>query len=591
LEKSSRVKFRLIYRGILFLGIVLLPGTRVLAQKDKRKNMASSSSARLPEAEYRFTEGEKYFILDDYAKAFVFFQRASELNPENATIHFKIAEILSKSGKEEDLNKAAASIELALRLEKKNEYFYLLASTIYSSLNNFPKAEQVLETMMTEVKGTEQHLYELAAIYQYDHKPEQAIQVYDKAEALLGVNEISSLQKTRLYLELGKPDQAFQEGERLVETYAYETRYVLAFAETLSQYKQGPRAIAFLEQYLVDHNTGIVKMQLASLYRENGQEQKSRQLARAAMDDPEVEVSSKILMVTTYNAVLSQNAAKKIQDPDLEAFALSLFDTLKNEFPDDSNVRLAGGDLNLTLKRNDAAQTEYLAAIRKGSTSFEAWQNLLYLESQSSEFDSLIRHSEAAMELFPNQSILYYFNGYAHLRKKNYPEAIGSLEQAKKLSASNPNLISEIDSMLGDAYYAAKDYPKSDKAYDEALSINPDYDLVLNNYSYYLALRKENLEKAEKMAAQLTKSHPDNSSYLDTYAWVLYMREKYKEARKVMEKAIATGQAGAVHYEHYGDILFQLGNIDEAVKQWRTAKTLDTGNALIDKKIANRKLY
>jgi Tfp pilus assembly protein PilF len=187
--------------------------------------------------------------------------------------------------------------------------------------------------------------------------------------------------------------------------------------------------------------------------------------------------------------------------------------------------------------------------------------------------------------------MLYYFNGLGQLRKKRYREATASLEQARKLSPDNPNFESDVYSMLGDAYNAEKDYTKSDRAYDEALALNPNYDLVLNNYSYYLALRKENLEKAEKMSVQLVKNHPDNASYLDTYAWVLYMREKYKDARKVMERAIATGNAGAIHFEHYGDILFQLGNIDDAVKQWQRAKNLDNGNPLIDKKIANRKLY
>ena len=121
--------------------------------------------------------------------------------------------------------------------------------------------------------------------------------------------------------------------------------------------------------------------------------------------------------------------------------------------------------------------------------------------------------------------------------------------------------------------------------------LNPYNDLILNNYSYYLALRKENLEKAEKMAAQIIKNNPDNPSYLDTYAWVLFMREKYKEAKKVMEKAINGGQVSATHFEHYGDILFQLGDIDGAVKQWQKAKGMSSDHELIDKKIANRRLY
>jgi tetratricopeptide (TPR) repeat protein len=563
------------------------------SQKDKRKGTTDPvSSARLREAEFFFTEGEKYYILEDYAKALLYFQRVVELNPDNSAVHYKIAEVLSKSTKEEDLIKASASIENALRLERKNRYFYLLASNIYSSLSNFSKAEQALETMMREIKGTEDYLYELAAFYQYDHKPEEAIRIYEKAESALGINEVSSLQKQRLYLEQGKITEALAEGQKLIDAFPEEPRYVLGFAETLSQFKQIPRAIGYLENYLKDHpDAGNAKMLLAGLYRDNGQEQKSKELTLAAMSDPSVEVGSKVLMVETYTSMLSQNDAKKISDPDLETFALSLFETLKAAYPNDPNVHLAGGNLNLTLKKTEKAQQEYWTAIQRGSTSFDAWQRLLYLESLTSEFDSLIKHSEEAMELFPNQAMLFYYNGFAHLRKKNYQSAASSLEQAKKLSASNPNFVGEVSSLLGEAYQSAKDYPKSDLAYDEALAINPNNDIVLNNYSFYLAVRKENLEKAEKMGALLIKRNPNNANFLDTYAWVLYARGKYKEARKVMEKGIATGQAGAAHYEHYGDILFRLGNIDEAVEQWQKAKTLDSGNALIDKKIANRKIY
>jgi tetratricopeptide (TPR) repeat protein len=145
--------------------------------------------------------------------------------------------------------------------------------------------------------------------------------------------------------------------------------------------------------------------------------------------------------------------------------------------------------------------------------------------------------------------------------------------------------------MLGDAYQSLKEYDKSNKAYEEALTANPFNDIVLNNYSYYLSLRKADLEKAEKMSTLLVKNHPDNAAYLDTHAWVLYSREKYKEAKKVIERAIATGEASAIHFEHYGDILFQLGNIDDAVAQWRKAKSMDNSNEMIDKKIANRKIY
>lgn len=574
----------------LFVGLSFT----VVAQRDKKKKPADvkPSQARLREAEFFFTEGEKYFILEDYTKALLYFQRVVELNPENATVHYKVAEILAKGNKEEDLLKASLSIENALKLEKKNKYFYILASSIYSSLNNFGKAEQILETMMKEVPGTDDYLYELAALYLYDKKPDEAIKVYNRAEQTLGVNEISSLQKQKIYLEQGKTAEAIAEGEKLMENFPDDERVVMGFAETLAQNGQGAKAIHYLEEFLKGHpDAGSTKALLAGLYRDNGQEQKARQFILELYDDPSVDISSKVLMLGVYSTTLQRKKEKNQEDPDLESFSLSLFEKLKATNPKDPNVHILGGDLYLTLNRKEEARMEYLTAVQNGSTSFDAWQNLLYLESQMNQFDSLIVHSEQGLELFPNQAMLSYFNGYAHMRKKHYREATTSLEQAKRLSAGNEGLIGEINSLLGDAYNGLKEYAKSDKAYDEALAFNPNNDFVLNNYSYYLALRKANLEKAEKMSTQLIRNNPTNSAYLDTHAWVLFMREKYREAKKFMEKAIAAGQASATHFEHLGDILFQLGEIDEAVKQWQKAKSLDTDNELIDKKIANRRLY
>ena len=588
--KNPNIRYITALLVTLFL-VTTLPS---FAQRDRKRKPveAKPSDARLREAEFFFIEGEKYFILEDYTKALVYFQRVVELNPDNGTVYYKIAEILSKGTKEEDLQKAALSIDNALRLEKKNKYFYILASSIYASLNNFGKAEQALETMIKEIKGTDDYLYELAALYQYDKKPDEAINVYNRAESILGINEVSSLQKQRLYLEKGKLNEAIQEGEKLIDAFPEEERYVMGFAETLSQYKQTQKAITYIEKYLKENpEKGNASMLLAGLYRDNGEEEKSRSLMESVFNDTSVDVTSKVIIVGTYNAVLSQNRSKNISDPNLESFTVLLWEKLVTAYPFDSNVHMVGGDLFMTLKKEAQSQREYLKAIETGATSFETWQNLLFLDSQLNQFDSLIVHAERGLELFPNHGMLYYFNGYGQFRKKNYREAVSALEQAKKLSTSNDSFVAEINGMLGDAYNGLKEYPKSDKAYDEALAFNPNNSFVLNNYSYYLALRKENLEKAEKMSAQLIKSNPDNSSYLDTYSWVLYNREKYREARKVMERAISGGRGSATHFEHYGDILFKLGDIDGAVTQWQKSKSMDSENALIDKKIANRKLY
>lgn len=579
---------------IFFLsGFTCLMPAETAAQKKKKEDASPVASVKLREAEFYFTEGEKHFILEDYSKALIYYYKSLDIDPANATVYYKIAQVLSQSEKREDLQKAVQNIEQALVLQKKNKYFYLLAAELYANLTAFDKAAQTYETMFAELPDSRDHLFELAAIHQYAGKKEEAIKVYTRAENFSGVNDISSLQKTKLYFELGKNDEAIREGEKLMNTFPDDEQFTVAVSELASQYGFKDKAIAYLEKYIVDYKpASSAQMLLAGLYRDTNQEGKARQLLIASFSDPDLELNSKLIVLGTYNAELDQARSKKQFDARKEAFALELFSILEKQYTEQEAVHILGGDLYLMLDKKPEAQKQYLAAIKYGSTSFEVWQNLLYLEMQLEQFDNVITHSEQAMEFHPNQAMVYYFNGMANLRKKKNKDAALSFEQAKKLAASNPSMLSEINGMLGDAYNASKEYEKSDKAYDEALTLNENNDAILNNYSYYLALRKANLEKAEKMSALLIKNNPNNATYLDTYAWVLYVREKYKDAKKVIEKAIGTGLASATHFEHYGDILFKLGDVENAVKQWEKAKNmLTTSSETLNKKIANRRIY
>jgi tetratricopeptide (TPR) repeat protein len=570
---------------------LLLPMTAI-GQKKKRDSEDSPRGIRLREAEFYFTEGEKFFILEDYAKALLYYQRALDINPDNGTIHYKMAEVLSRSTKQEDLVKASVSIESALRLERDNKYFYLLAATIYNSLAKFDKAAQAYERMMEEVKGTEEYLYEVAAVYQYAGKTDEAIKAYNRAENIFGISEVSSLQKLKLYLESGKTAEGLAEGENLLKAFPEEERYVMAFTEIISKKGLRDKAIQYLENYVSkNEHAGNVKMLLAGFYRDTKQEDRARPLLLDLFDDNTVDLSSKLIVLGAYNAELNQNKTNNLSDPDKESFAVQLYEKLKSTYPQETSVHIIGGDLYLSTGKNREAENEYVKALESGAVNFEVYENLLFLEVRLEKWDQVLAHAEQALEIFPNQSMIHYFNGFANLRKRHYTEAIASFEQARRLSMSNATLTSEINSLLGDAYNATKEYARSDKAYDEALSFNPNNATVLNNYSYYLALRKENLEKAEKMSSLLIKNQPENPTFLDTYAWVLYTREKYKEAKKIMERALSTGKATSTHFDHYGDILYKLGDIDGAVRQWEKARGLNANSETLNKKIANRKIY
>lgn len=583
------------FHRITLLALVLAlasPATLTAQRKRRSSDETQASGIKLREAEFYFTEGEKFYILEDYAKALLYYQRTLEITPDNATVHYKVAEVLAHGTRQEDLLKASLSIEHALKLERKNKYFYLLAANIYNSMTAYDKAAATYESMLKEIKGTEEYLYELATVYQYAGKKDEAIKTYNRAEAALGINEVSSIQKLRLYLELGKTKEGIAEGEKLMQAFPGDERFAMGFAEALSQQGMRTEGIALLEKFVAENpDSGPANMLLAGLYRDNKQESKARPLLLKLFDDQSIELGSKLIILGSYSNELNEARAKGQTDADKEAFALRLFEKLEQSNTEDPNVHIIGGDLYLSTGKSGESRDEYLKAIESGDVNFEVWENLLYLETQNRKYDDVIRHAEKALEMFPNQGVIYYFSGFAYMQKHRYEEAIFAFEQARKLSAKNPKLAADVNAMLGDAYNSVKMFDKSDMAYEQALTIDPNNASVLNNYSYFLSLRKANLDKAEKMSALLVKNNPDNPAYLDTYAWVLYGLQKYKEARKVIERALVTGNANATHFEHYGDILFQLGDVTGAVQQWEKARGLNANSEILNKKIANRKIY
>ena len=165
-----------------------------------------------------------------------------------------------------------------------------------------------------------------------------------------------------------------------------------------------------------------------------------------------------------------------------------------------------------------------------------------------------------------------------------------SLEYGRKLATDNPELLAQIDTQLGDAYHELKEYAKSDAAYEAALVFDANNAQALNNYSYFLSVRGEKLDRAKEMSGKLVKQFPDNDTYLDTYAWVLYKQKDYAGARQYLEKALLTSKDATV-IEHYGDVLYQLGDKDKAYAQWQRAKQIGGASSLIDRKIKDKKLY
>jgi Tfp pilus assembly protein PilF len=291
------------------------------------------------------------------------------------------------------------------------------------------------------------------------------------------------------------------------------------------------------------------------------------------------------------NILLSFFDISKLPE-DSKTDVLELAKTLIAVHPNDPKAHSIYGDLLVEDKRNEDAREEFLKVIALDSSKFLVWQEMLRLDVLLEKYDHLAAYGERAIELFPDQPILYLFTGLGYFQQKKYIEAVKSFKSGAKLVVNNDELEAEFYMYLGDAYHSLKDTAESDNAYQKSLQVKADNAYVLNNYAYYLSIRNQDLEKAETMAKKAITLEPANASFQDTYGWVLFKLGRYDDAKIWVGKALDDKDGvSAEVMEHYGDILFKLGDTNQALEYWQKAKIKGPGSAVLEKKITEKKLY
>ena len=141
-------------------------------------------------------------------------------------------------------------------------------------------------------------------------------------------------------------------------------------------------------------------------------------------------------------------------------------------------------------------------------------------------------------------------------------------------------------------YSAADDKEQAEEHYRQAIAINPDNLLALNNYAYLLAVEGRDLDKAERMSYRTIQERPDDINSLDTYAWIFFKQKKYTEALVYIQQALDLAKEPAEElYSHAGDIYFWNGEHEKAVELWQQALLIAPDNELLKRKVAHKTFF
>ncbi|MBL4755718.1 MAG: tetratricopeptide repeat protein [Flavobacteriales bacterium] len=530
-----------------------------------------------------FYSANKEKILGNYDAAADLFAECIRKDPYNAASNYELANLYMMMGKQEGTIHFAKQ---AATIDPRNLYYQFFLAKAYQRYNMLDKASKVYEDLVKIYPDNLDVRFELAGALRTDKQYSKAVEEYDKIEEILGVVEEVSLQKELIYIHMNKIDKAALEMENLIREFPETSRYYGMLAELYLANGENEKALNTFDRLLEKKpDEPKAHVALANHYRSLGDKEKYFSELSIAFKSTKLSIDDKVEILFSYYSVTQSL-------PELTKQALELCKIMIAVHPDKAKAHSVYGDYLYRESRVEEALKEYQTAVMLDQNGFFIWRQILQLESELRDYSALLRDSKAAIALFPNQSILYLFNGIANIQRKQWEDAIATLTQGITLTTDNNQLLSSFYSNLGDSYHSRKDTGLSDQSYDKALEYDPNNIYVLNNYSYYLSLRGQELDKAQEMSSKAVTIDPKNTSFLDTYGWILYKDGKYKEAKEWIGKAIESGgHSRSVILEHYGDALFQLGEIDEAIRYWNDAIKFGGAAELLNRKIEDRRLH
>lgn len=546
---------------------------------EKRKELTEPERINFS---YHFFNGNKEKMLGNYEQATANFLQCFRIDNTNPAPMYELAFLYSFQGKKQE---ALAFGKKAADLDPKNIWYQQLYADLLEDNGRYAEAVEVYKKIIKNNPVKLDIYYQLAEACIYARKWEEAAKVYDMIEGMIGINEETSLQKIRLYKETKKSEKAIAEAQKLIQSSPKEAKYYGILGGLYLEYGMKDKAFETYSNYLkTDPDNSLIRLSLADYYHSNKEDDKAFNEIKIAFKNPDLDIDTKMKILLNYYAVTETNSKFKSE-------AEELCKILMDVHPRDAKSYSMYGDFLYRDKKLEEARSTYRKAIELDSSRYALWNQVLIIDSELSDYESMLRESKTTIDLFPTQPVAYLLNGIANIQLNKYEEAIEVLIQGINYVVKNDLLLSQFYSNLGDTYHKIKNYPASDESYEKALQLDAKNIYVLNNYSYYLSLRKEKLERAEEMSKKSNELDPKNSSFQDTYGWVLYQLGKYSEAKKWIEKAIEGGGKNAVILEHYGDILYKMGDIEKAYQQWQEAKEKGTGSEFLEKKIADKKLY
>lgn len=542
------------------------------------------TQANRVKATYVLMEAQRQHFLEHDDAFYHLIAYAYSLDSTNTSIAFYmgVAKFERTSFEHTDeLTAALAQMRKHVEAHPEDKYEARLYAHAAFLVNQYQEGLRVLNIQHQLYPQDDNLLSTMADAYEKTSDYQKALAIYDTLQQWRGQSVELSSAKLKAYQALNDTTGAIHEMRVLLASAPTNADYNLAMGKMLFMFGYRDSAMVYYDkaqQYEPDN--GLTYLTKAEYYLALGDTLNYDRQTYQALVSTDLDVESKLQILVNYTKTL-------LSAKDTTHRTDHLFDVLIEQHPLEPQIRVLYSEYLMFIDNNEGAAEQIDYALNLDPTNEELWTRLMAYHLYAGNYEKAIEVGDKAIRLNPDNVELYSYLGSSCYSVKQYDKAIEVYDKALAiLDSTQVDDRSNLLSGKADVKFAMGDTIAAFALYDQSLDINPDNPGTLNNYAYFLALSNRDLDKAERMSAKTIVEDAANPTYLDTYAWVFYMRKEYTMAQLYIEMAINNEeQPTSELFEHYGYILLANGDKQKALEQWRKAIELKPDNEQLVKQI------
>ena len=550
--------------------------------------VALAQSSLTPEQQrkydYFFLEAMRLKEKKDYASAFGLLQHCLDIHPNAASALYEVSQYYMFL---RQVPQGQEALEKAVANAPDNYWYSQGLASLYQQQNELDKAVTLLEQMVVRFPAKQDPLFNLLDLYGRQEKYDEVISTLNRLEKRMGKNEQLSMEKFRIYLQMKDDKKAFQEIESLVQEYPMDMRYQVILGDVYLQNGKKQEAYDVYQKVLAaEPDNPMAIFSMASYYKQTEQEELYQQQLDTLLLNKKVTPDTKV-------GVMRQMIVENEQGDKDSTQIIALFDRIMKQEQDDPQIPMLYAQYLLSKNMEAESVPVLEQVVDLDPTNKAARMMLIGAAVKKEDYKQIIKVCEPGIEATPDALEFYYYLAVAYNQAEKPDSVISICKRALEHTTadSKKEIVSDFYSILGDMYHTQKQMKEAYAAYDSALVYNPSNIGALNNYAYYLSVERRDLDKAEEMSYKTVKAEPNNATYLDTYAWILFEKGNYAEARIYIDNAMKSegGDKSDVIVEHCGDIYYMTGDVDGALTYWKKALEMGSESKTLKQKIEKKK--